>query len=176
MCTESHTHTDGQTYIYCLFSWHSRGLALRARLGVRLMLEAGSCYPVSSSCVIRLKARSLAQRVCAERWQLGSITHLVTRHPRSVERAWLAHWLTIYYLQLNCYHFIWKNYCENQKTQSVSPTKYLFIYLYIMSYITSVWYLQQKSAILLWYAAVHGIEVSWFIKRKFIYGLSVEMG
>ena len=44
--------------------------------------------------------------VCGGRWQLGSITL------RSVERAWLAQWLMIHYLRLNCYHLIWKSYCR----------------------------------------------------------------
>lgn len=96
-------------HLRCLFSWHPSGLALRAPLGVRLTLETGICCPVSSPCEIRLRARSLAHFarvcVCGGRWQLGSITLL------SVERAWLAQWLTIHYLRLNCYHLIWKSYC-----------------------------------------------------------------
>lgn len=61
--TQTKLSTRRDVHLHCLFSWHSHGLAQRARLGVRLALKAGSCCPVSSPCEIRLKACSLAHCV-----------------------------------------------------------------------------------------------------------------
>lgn len=86
--TQTNLSTHRDVHLRCLFSWHSLGLALKdLTWRPSHTLETGSCCPVSSPCEIRLAACSLAQCVCGERWQLGIITHLVTRHSRECGKS-----------------------------------------------------------------------------------------
>lgn len=92
------THMHADTYIYSVCSslaWlRSEGLHLASISNSKL--EASACL-VSSPCEICPEACSLAQHVwvCRERWQLGSITHLVTRHSLATDT--LAAWRAIIY-------------------------------------------------------------------------------